>query len=131
MTQQDWPDVEKALSAWVKTVDTGTPGDTVSNAGSVTPADLGDRLPFIRISQLGGSDDTITDNPVVDIEVFAASRDQARRIAGAIRQGLRPRVRAGGAIIDSVRTNTSPRMLPWSNTQIARCSATYALGLRR
>jgi hypothetical protein len=117
-----YPDVEKSLAAWAKTV----PG--VVGSGTVFK---GAQLPFVRIGKLGGPRGDVTDNPQVDIDVFAATRDQAFAIADEISERLKPRTRAGDAIIDTVRTPVSPRQLPWSNDDIKRVSATYALGLRR
>lgn len=121
-------DVERNLVTWVKT----RPG--VVGAGTVAPLDMEARLAggaYVRVANLGGPDDSITDAPTVDVDVFALTRDAARDVAEDIRASLRPRTRAGGAIIDSVRTSVSPRQLPWTNEKIKRFGATYRLGLRR
>jgi hypothetical protein len=118
-----YKDIEANLVAWVKTV----PG--VVGSGTVLKTDA--TLPFVRVAKLGGTDDGITDAPLVDFDVFAATRSQARQIAEEIRDRLRPRIRAGSAIVDSVRTSVSPRSLPWDNSNIQMNGATYAIGLRR
>jgi hypothetical protein len=123
-----FPDSEMQLAMWIKA---HAPG--VVAVGSSTPLDLESRLIFVRVSRLGGGADLLTDYPQFDVDVFGPSRDAAFNVAGWIQENLVPRTRLtpGGAIIDSVRTNTSPRLLPWDNTKIKRFSATYALGLRR
>jgi hypothetical protein len=121
----DFQDIEACLVLWLPTL------SLVDHAGNRTPSDLEAKVVFARVIKLGGTDDWITDNPTVDVDVFALSRNAARNAAEQIRTSLRPRVRVGSAIIDSVRTSTSPRELPWSNEKIKRYSATYALGLRR
>lgn len=123
----DFQDIERELAEWALTL----PG--VAASGNRTPANLETRLIFVRWTKIGGTDDAVTDRPLVDCDVFASSRDGARRVAETIRTSLRPRVRLspGGAIIDHVRTSTSPRELPWSNESIMRNSATYSIALRR
>lgn len=122
----NYQDIELGLVAWVKTLD-GVLGADNRTPGTFTTANT----PFVRVANSGGPDDGITDFPRIDFDVFALSRTQAREISEAIRTALRPRMRVGSAIIDSVRTSTSPRELPWSNEKMKRYSATYALGLRR
>lgn len=121
-----YPDIERQVAEWAK-ARFGVQG------GSQTPSDLELRLPFVRVSKLGGSRDDVTDHPTVDIDVFASSRDAALALAEDIDTALKPRTRLtpGGAIIDSVGTRVSPRLLPWDNSKIRRYGATYTLGLRR
>jgi hypothetical protein len=119
-------DTEAALIEWLEDSVEG-----VNNAGIATTDTLDASLTFVRVVRIGGQDDGVTDAAVVDIDVFAATRATAFVVAERIRAGLRPRTRAGAAIIDSVRTSVSPRQLPWSNTKIKRYSATYGITLRR
>ena len=125
MSGENFQDIELSLVTWVKTL------DGIVDAGNRTPADFTGKLIYVRVVNLGGPDDGITDSPRIDIDVFASGRTAARDAAEMIRTALRPRLRVGSAIIDSVRTVTSPRELPWSNEKIKRYSATYAIGLRR
>lgn len=125
MSGENFQDIELSLVTWVKTL------DGIVDAGNRTPSDLLAKLIYVRVTNIGGPRDHLTDSPRVDIDVFAGSRDDARDAAEMIDTALRPRVRVGSAIIDSVRTVTSPRELPWSNEKIKRYSATYAIGLRR
>lgn len=120
-----YQDTEAALVTWVKTI------EGVAAAGNATTDALSSSLTFVRVMRIGGQDNGITDAAMVDIDVFAATRSAAWAVAERIRAGLRPRTRAGAAIIDSVRTSVSPRQLPWSNDNIKRYSATYGITLRR
>lgn len=120
-------DIEADLVAWLEVL----PGVGAGHAGNNAPDDVEERLPFVRVVSLGGSDDTVTDVPVVDFDVFAATLDGAKALSATIRARLVPRTRAGSAIIDYVSTNVSPRPLPWNNSRIKRVSATYAIGRRR
>lgn len=86
---------------------------------------------IVRVVKLGGTDDSVTDMPRVDLDVFGKNRNATMAFALVIQQRLRPRTRLDSAIIDFVRANPSPRQVPWSNDNIIRISATYSLELRR
>ena len=119
----DYRDIEEELIAWVKT------RPSIAGAGVTFKTDS--PLPFWRVSKIGGTDDGVTDFTLVDVDIFAETRDQAQQISEDIRTHLRPRIRAGSAIVDSVRTSVSPRQLPWDNASVRKFGATYAIGLRR
>jgi len=122
-----YPDIEKELATWAAA------RVATTKFGSATPANLDSMLPFVRVVKFAGTRNEVTDFPKVDVEVFAASRDAALAALSTIDAALVPRTRLtpGGAIIDSVRTDVSPRLLPWDNSNIAHAGATYSLGLRR
>lgn len=106
---------------------------------SETPSDLQARLPFVRVTLVTGRDDGRGWNPagtsdysVVDIDVFAESRQSAYACA----QDLRSRLTAGPhrfgeVVIDWVRTEEKPRVLPWEDDNIWRFGATYRTSARR
>jgi len=118
-----YPDLEVALSSWLKSQDLAT------DAGTVTPSVIPDG--FVRVTKGGGTDDTITDSSIIDVDVFHSSRGNAFDMSEAIRDALTPRTRVGSAIIDRVRTGASPRQMPWDNTNIKRFSASYTISVRR
>lgn len=97
-----------------------------------TGTDLVDRLPLIRTSRVGGGDDLVTDQPRMDIEVFAATAVQAQEIASKIQQRiLRGRAATSAGILDTGRTEVGPREVFYPNPGVRRVTATYQLGLRR
>lgn len=100
-------------------------------AGAETPADLEERLPVIRIERGGGSDDRFGRSPRVFVDVFAATADEARTLANAIRDALLfLRGPVHGAVIRDVRCDSGPSRQPWANTEIHRRGATYTVSLR-
>lgn len=105
-----------------------------SNIGTATPADLQAMLPYIRVQRIGGDDDGFTDSALVAIDAFAATRDDARALAEAIRQRFitpGPKVVVGGSI-DGAVTATAPNEIPWSDDQeIRRFTASYRITARR
>lgn len=134
---EDFHDIELELVRWTLArlgpVESNVFSLVVTNSGNRTPADLEMKLPFVRWAKTGGTEDAVTDYPVVDFDVFAAARSEAYLVARAIVNRLQPRTRLspGGAIIDSVRVRPTPRELPWDNPKLKRIGATCSLGLRR
>lgn len=107
------------------------------NLGEYPGTDLLDKLPYVSIEVVDGSGDRFETEPVVDIDVFAASRAEAKSVAAAIallilRYPESVQV-AGGQIftIDSATCIRFPVKLPWEDSQIKRQSATYQLSVRR
>ena len=125
-----FPDILDELIWWLE-------HETFDQAGTVTAASktpaTWPTIPFLfaRVAVIGGKDDGITDTPLVDVDVFSNTYAAARGLAEDVRQGLRPRVRMRSATIDTVRTDVSPRELPWGNANVRRISATYQISFRR
>lgn len=115
-----FPDVEAVLVAALESFGT---------VDTVTPSDLQEQLPFIRVVRSGGPDDHVSDYPVVDLDVFGATRAQAWDLAAEIRDHLR----FAHAIreFDRVGTEVGPRELPWGDPGIRRIGATYRIVTRR
>lgn len=105
------------------------PGDT----GRVTPANINTRgREFVRVARIGGRDDRVTDYPVVDIDVFAPTRQRARDLAEGVRSWLlRYPVRVGTVTLDRVVTETAPFQAPWEGDNVSRYLATYRISTRR
>jgi hypothetical protein len=123
----DYRDIEMDLVEWAIAEAGYTDG------GSITPGKFDGHIPYIRVVKIGGSDNGVTDFPTLDIDSFDVDRNDVRTRLEHVRTLLAPRTRLGGsgAIIDSVRMNTSPRWLPWANDSISRFGMTVSLGLRR
>ncbi|WP_328967962.1 hypothetical protein [Streptomyces sp. NBC_00239] len=118
------PDVEAVLAPWLEaTLDV--------TAGAETPADLEQRLPFIRVQRTGGEDGRFGRNPRVEVDVFAASADEVRELSADVRDallfltGVVP-----GAVIRGVTCPSGPSRRPWANPAVHRRGATYSVSLR-
>lgn len=99
--------------------------------GTDTPADLEQRLPYVRVNRIGGRDDGVTDSGSYDVDFFAASRASAVALADQGDDLLRDARTAGDFLIDNVRTDVGLRRLPWPNPKVRRRSATYTVSARR
>jgi hypothetical protein len=99
--------------------------------GDQTPTSLEGKLPFIRADSVGGSTRPgaeHTDRPVVDVDVLATTRAEAKRIAQVIEQLLLSRPHP----IDSCSVLMRPQRVEWvEGVPIRRFYASYHLGLRR
>lgn len=95
-----------------------------------TPADLADRLPFVRVLRVGGHSDRLNDVAVVDVDVFAATYTDGEQLAEQIRQylvGPPPPI----GVLDRVDCEIAPRELPWGDGQVRRWNATFHITSRR
>lgn len=121
-----FPDGEAAI------LDTVAAEPGVADSGTETPPDLQDRLPFVRVARVGGPDNVIDDYPLVDVDVFAATRAVAAPLAERLRQRLLAGPhRTPAGVIDRVRTTSGPVQLPWADPGIRRFGATYRAAMRR
>lgn len=127
-SHDDFPDLEFGLLDWLE----ARFSELIGHVGTETPDDLDQRFPFVRAYVVAGTDDGLTDRSVVDIDVFADRREQARALAERIRTELTvyPPV-VGGVILDTAFTEVRPRRLPWPDEQTRRWGATYRLSARR
>lgn len=110
-----------------------------------TPKDLQARLPFVRVTKPSGSDDRITDRATIDVDVYAATRAEAMRIANVIREHLtsqphRVVIPEGVMVIDRARTVVAPFDPPppsptsdgtVMDPNIRRVAASYSISARR
>lgn len=101
--------------------------------GDQTPNDddLVDVLPFIRVGRVGGAarrGDEHTDRPVIDIDVMASTRAEAKAIAKEIEQLILARRHP----IDTANVLMAAQRVPWvEGMPIRRFYASYQLALRR
>lgn len=117
-------DIETVLAPWIEA--------TFDVFGCAeTPADLEQRLPVVRVQRLGGPDERFAQYPRVAVDVFTATADQGRTLAGQIADALLfLRGPVGGAVIRGVRCDSGPARMPWANESIHRRGATYTVSLR-
>jgi len=118
------PEIESVLAPWAEsTFDVWSAAET--------PPEMEKRLPVIRVERLGGSDERFTLHPRVAVDVFAATADEARTLAGRVRDALLfLRGPVNGAVVRDVRCDSGPSRQPWANEAIHRRGATYTVSLR-
>jgi hypothetical protein len=87
------------------------------------------RLPFVRVGRVGGAPDTRWDDrPVVDIDVLARTRGEAKQISGQILQLLVSTPHP----IDFCNVLMAPQKVEWQEgSPIRRMYASYHLSMRR
>lgn len=89
-----------------------------------TPADLASTVPLVRVVGIGGTGDQYQfDSPRVDLDAFAATRDEARTLAQSLHDWLL-RDLPGQMLADSfvldVTEFLSPTWTPYENTNVRR-----------
>lgn len=122
-----WPDIEKALVDHVREATGG------KRTGTSIPGDVETLPAFIRIARGPGSDDLVTDAPVVDVETFATKRGDAADLAEDVREIFHSLVgrRIGPVLIDRVRTTMSPSWVDYRNPATNRFVASYRIEFRK
>lgn len=120
-----WPDVEVLAVSYLKAalnvrVATNVPSDVDSLPG------------FVRVSRGPGSDDGVTDAPLLDVETFAPTQGAASDLAEGAREALHAlaSVAVNGAFVDTVKTATGPTRVAYS-PNVERYVASYRLTLRK
>lgn len=97
------------------------------------PARLEDVLPVFQVERIGGADLVPSlDNPLFDIECFAATRIQAKTYADQVRSFMRSGLVGAslmGAVVLNVLTSVGPNWRPYGNTNVFRVGATYQIAL--
>lgn len=91
--------------------------------------------PIIRLYRISGADnDYKLDRPIVDVDVFAATRPEAAALSERVRTAFRADLRGqvlSGVVISFPFTIIGPRWLPDTNTDWRRYSASYEVLLHR
>lgn len=99
--------------------------------GTETPEgdELQRSLPFVRAGRVGGAPDHPSyDQPVVDIDVLARTRREAKQVAKEVEQLMISRPHP----IDTCNVLMSPQKVEWQEgSPIRRFYASYHLSLRR
>lgn len=140
MSQQfdDFPDVDAALRQLLRTwfPELATEPDGTLHVAVDTPVNLKDVLPFVRVADIGGSDDRITDRPTIDFDVFSDTFTGAKSLANQIRTKLigypYSTIVAGRFVgIDQTITLARPHRVPWADATIRRFYSSYQFSVRR
>lgn len=109
-----------------------TPFVGVDRVGTQTPADLGQRLPFIRVNRTGGYSDRLGDYARVDIDTFHRTYVDAERLTARVHEHLiTGRLRASNGRVDRVGVDLAPIEAPWATSGVRRFTARYLLVCRR
>lgn len=126
-------DIATLIEGWFEelTNPTGEPEDF--RVGQKFPnSELYEVLPFVRVRDIGGNDDGLTDTPLIDIDVFHRTYAEARNMAMEIQARLlRYPHRVGATVIDEVRTAMRPHDVPWDDERISRFYSSYLASARR
>lgn len=122
-----WPDIEKALVSHIR-AETGG-----KRTGTKVPGDVEQLPAFIGISRGPGSDDLVTDAPVVDVETFCPDYGDAAALAEDVRQIFHALIgrRIGPVLVDRVRTTMSPSWVDYRNPGTNRFVASYRIEYRQ
>ncbi|WP_226351481.1 hypothetical protein [Pseudonocardia sp. ICBG601] len=119
---EPFPDIEQVLVTLFADI-----------APTVTEAPEGFTPPMVRVSRTGGSDDGLTDSPIVETTCYGATRAESWALDGLVRQ----RVLACAAtvvdtvLIDTASTVTPAQQLSDPRLDIRAVSSSYRFGLRR
>jgi hypothetical protein len=117
-------DIEVELIAWLR--DRAPDGTVVRDE---LDNDLLGELPTWQVQRVGGDDDGIRlDRALVDVDVYAATRDdalaQSKMIRGWLLRALRGSATTG-AVFGRVSTVAAPTVRPYENVGLRRVGATY------
>lgn len=120
-----FPNVEKAMVAYL-TAETGRRVVT-----EIPSSKLPANLPLLRITRGPGSDDTITDSFLIDVEALGSTKDSAFDTSEDAREAILALSgrHAGDVLIDYTRTASSPTSLPYSPA-VHRYVASYRVHVR-
>lgn len=120
-----WPDIEIELVTYL--------ADLLAGVRLCTelPANLVDVLPLVQVQRVGGDDDGARlDRALVDVDVFAATRQDAFSLSRTVHDALIVQLRGtmtAGAVFGRVATVSAPAWRPYENTGGRRIGGTYEL----
>lgn len=100
----------------------------------VTP--LEEKLPYVSVEVNGGEQDYFASEPIVDIDVFADRKSEAKNVAAAIvlyflRYPQSVVVDGRYFMVDHVDIISVPQDIPWDDPKIRRQSVTIKPTVRR
>jgi hypothetical protein len=120
-----FPDVHVLL------IEVLTPLVGVGRVATQTPADLAQRLPFVRVNRTGGYSDRLCDYARVDVDVFHQTYSDGERLAARVHEFLTgQRLRASNGLVDRVAVDVAPVEVPW-DSGVRRFTGRYLLVSRR
>lgn len=127
MTWRAFPDIQELLKTALES-DPAGPMLGTGHVGIITPDNLADVLPYVRVRRGGGGSTRVFDQPTVDIDAFAGTYAVAYLLAEQIRQWL-----VGPpcpiALIDHATCDGGPQELPWPTAR--RMGLTFHVETRR
>lgn len=120
-------DIELDLIGWLQAK--AGPGVVVRDE---VDNNLLDELPTVQVQRIpaGGDDGLRLDRALVDIDVYAATRGEAIRLAGQIRGWLLVELAGSAtsrAVYGRVTSSPPPAVRPYENTGLRRVGATYQI----
>lgn len=110
--------------------------DTFDGCWVCTETDdlLSENLPVIRVERIGGFERSVVlDVARVDVDVFAATRSEARSLSEDVRSELvhtLPGKAISDAIVGEVVTAAAPARVPHDDSSLRRYSATYEVSIQ-
>lgn len=123
MTAPDWPDLESLL---VKVLPQRVAVDGVS---TVTPPTL-DGKRWLRVTYGPGSESTVDESVLMDVEAFAPSRVAAKDLAEQARAAMHDLPASTAPLVDRVEVAVRPAVVPYGNPGVFRCVASYRVTVR-
>ncbi|MET7773737.1 hypothetical protein [Nocardia sp. NPDC005366] len=92
----------------------------------------GQRLPYTVVRRVGGAEDGTTDRPIVRVDTYADTDEQAERLKEACRQVITESggSEAGGVLIDTAREITGGQDAPALDPNDRKLTAVYQLSFR-
>jgi hypothetical protein len=97
------------------------------------PADLGDVLPVIRVSRIGGNKiEYVLDFANLDIDIYDDPKtihEQAEQVRKSLLVDAEGQQAAGG-FIAGVEEISGPKVVPYDNTALRRISTTFRIAIR-
>lgn len=121
-----WPSIEKALVAGIR-------ADLETQCGTKIPDNVETLEKFVRLARGPGTDDMITDAPLVDVECFSNDYSTADTLSEDVRQWFHSLNghKVTGVQVDRVRTAAAPAWVDYRNPGTNRFVASYRLEFRQ
>ena len=90
------------------------------------------RSPYTVVRRVGGAEDGITDRPIVRVDTYAETDEQAERIKEACRQAITESggTLAGDVLVDTAREVTGGQDVRASDPSDRKFTAVYQLSFR-
>ncbi|QBS43863.1 hypothetical protein DMB37_30975 [Nocardia sp. CS682] len=116
-----WPDSEAVVVALL---------DPIAYADTVI--DEKTPLPCYQVNRVGGTDDGVTDRPVLQVAAFAATRAQAWTLAEQARRAIltSPGTSVAGVLVDNAQTAIGHQQIPEIDPDDRRVISSYVLSFR-
>lgn len=89
--------------------------------------------PYIYVTRVGGREDGVADNPVIDVEYVAATRAESKQLKTAGQERIRNagNTAPGGFLIDVAEETVGGQYIPPQNRELRGVTATVRLSYRR